>query len=247
MGASIAFLTLAASAGAGAGAATARTNTWHDIVQPGFQDCTFVARAVRADQGQLRKINSDFAASYRFLGTQVKGELKDPFMLRLDSEVEDTIVSYVENDDRRMFRIPRSRLEKKEDLSNSPGKRQTLMYFGILTPSLFERLYDATFIRDDRETGNEVFDLTFKHPEYADTTRQRIWVDSQRLYITKRVWFAQDGHEMATFLYENPQLQNGIWFPTKMTVKNVDDVVAGITEYSHLNVNTGLTTRPFQF
>ena len=102
-------------------------------------------------------------------------------------------------------------------------------------------------IRQDRATGELVFDLTYKEPSFDDTSRQRIWVDSQKHYTTKREWFAQDGHAMATFLYQDPMLQNGVWFPSKVVVKNVDDQVAGITQYTSVKVNSGLTTRPFQF
>jgi outer membrane lipoprotein-sorting protein len=221
--------------------------TWRDIVQPGFQDITFTGRAVKASQPELRKISPDFETSYRFLGSEVHAEIKEPFMLRMDSNVEDTVVQYIENGGRRVFRIPRSRISKIEDVANAPGKRQTPLDFGILTNSLFETLFDGAYVRTDRETGTLVFDLTYKHPAFSDTSRQRVWVDAEKRYVTKRVWFAQDGHEMATFLYQDPKLQNGIWFPSRAIVKNVDDAVAGVTEYTKVVVNSGLSDRPFQF
>ncbi len=112
---------------------------------------------------------------------------------------------------------------------------------------MFEERFDATFVRQDRETGDLVFDLTYKKPKYHDTSRHRVWVDPQKKYITKRVWFAQDGHEMATFIYEDPEEQNGIWFPSQATVKNVDDHVAGVTRYTKMNINVGLSDKLFDF
>lgn len=227
--------------------AQAQTFTWHDIVQPGFQDSTFVGKAVTANSKELKKISSDFAISYKFLGQEVHAMLKEPFMLRLDVTIEESKLQCIYNGSRRVFKVPQSRLSKTENLSDSPGKRQTALDFGILTPSLFESLFDATFVRIDRESGDLVFDLTYKHPAFDDTTRHRVWVDSQRKFITKRVWFAQDGHEMATFLYENPQSQGGVWFPTRAVVKNADNVIAGVTEYESMKINSGLSGRPFQF
>lgn len=221
--------------------------SWHDIVQTNFQDSSFVGKVLSANSKELKKISADFAASYRLLGSDVNAKIKEPFMLRMDAHIEDTEVQFVENGGRRLFKIPRSHLSKVEDVSTAPGKRQTVLDFGLLTPSLFENLFDAKFVRQDRGTGELVFDLTYKEPSYDDTSRQRIWVDSQRHYTTKREWFAQDGHAMATFLYQDPMLQNGVWFPSKVVVKNVDDQVAGITQYLSVKVNSGLTSKPFQF
>jgi hypothetical protein len=221
--------------------------TWRDIVQANFRDISFVGRAVSANRNELRKISTDFEASYRFLGSEVQAELKEPFMLRMDSKVEDTDVQYIENGSRRVFRIPRSRLSKIEDVAGAPGKRQTPLDFGLLTTSMFDSLFEATFVRTDRETGDLIFDLTYKRPEYHDTSRHRVWVDPVKRYVTKRVWFAQDGHEMATFLYQAPRLQNGVWFPSKAIVKNVDDAVAGVTEYTKVIVNSGMSDRAFGF
>jgi len=228
-------------------AASTPAYTWRDIVQPGFQDISFTGRAVTASKRELRKISSDFETSYRFLGSEVRAEIKDPFMMRMDSKVEDTEVQYIQNAGRRAFKIPRSRLSKVEDIADSPGKRQTVLDFGFLAPSLFENLFDGTYIRTDRETGNLVFDLTFKHPAFDDTSRQRVWVDPQKRFVTKREWFAQDGHQMATFIYDGAKLQNGVWFPTRATVKNVDNAIAGVTEYTQVTVNTGLSDRDFKF
>jgi len=221
--------------------------TWHDIVQPNFQDSTLVGKAVTANSRELRKISSDFAVSYKFLGQEVHAMLKEPFMLRLEATIDDSRLQVISNGNRRVFRLPQSRLSKTEDLSDSPGKRQTILDFGILTPSLFEQLFDATFVRVDREAGGLVFDLTYKHPTFDDSSRQRVWVDSQRKFVAKRVWFAQDGHEIATFIYDNPQFQNGVWFPTRAIVKNVDGMVAGVTEYETVKINSGLQDRMFQF
>jgi outer membrane lipoprotein-sorting protein len=219
--------------------------TWRDIVQPGFKDLSFVGTVLQADSRELKKISSDFAASYRLLNDDVSAKLKEPFMIRMEAHVEDTNVLFVENGTRRLFKVPN--ISKVENVSSAPGKRQSLLDFGILTPSLFESLFDAKFVRQDRESGDWVFDLTYKEPSFDDTSRQRIWVENQKHYTTKRMWFAQDGHQMATFLYQSPVLQNGVWIPSKVVVKNVDDRVAGITEYKSVRVNTGLSDQPFHF
>lgn len=225
----------------------AQAYTWRDIVQPAFQDGAFVGKAESANSSELKKVSSDFALSYRFLGSEVHATLKEPFMVRLWARVEGMDLQYVENGGRCVFKIPLGRLSKKEDISNAPGKWETVLGIGILTPSLFESLYNGHFVQVDPETGNLVFDLTFKHPPFEDTSRQRVWVDGSRRYVTKRVWYAQDGRQMATFLYEEPQLQKGVWFPTKATVLNAEGRVAGVTRFESVVINSGLSSGQFQF
>ena len=221
--------------------------TWQDIVQSNFQDAEFYAHAVKGNQRELQKINREFATSYRFMSSKAHAEMKEPLMMRFEASVEDTSLLYVINGAHRMYKIPKNGLNLRENLADAPGKRQTTLEFGFLTPALFTSLFDASFKRVDRESGDLVFDLTFKNPPFHDTTVHRVWVDPQKKYITKRVWFAQDGREMATFLYDRPTHQNGVWLPTRATVKNVDDKVAGITEYTNMRINIGIPSSRFSF
>ncbi len=215
-----------------------------DIVQKGFKDATFIAKLIKSDQTELKKINRDFAASYRFGTTQAW--LKEPNMLKLRSTVDDTDVEFLLVGATRKYSVPRVKLSKTEDLKNAPGKRQTTLDFGLITPALFKDLFVGTFIRVDRESGDLVFDLTYEKPRYDDTSRQRCFVDKDKRYVTKRVWFNQEGRQLATFLYSKPKLENGVWFPTNCVVKNVDDKVAGTTEYQSMKINSGLSESIFK-
>lgn len=215
-----------------------------DIVQSAFKDCRFEARVVKGNQRELKKINSDFAASYRF--SFMKAQIKEPFKVRLESTVDDTNIVYLLVGTKRTYSIPRIKVNTTEDLSNSPGKRQTVLDFGILTPSLFKELFTAKFQRTDRETGDYVFDLTYQTPRFDDTSRHRVWVDPKHKFIKKRAWFNQEGRQLATFIYEEPKQEDGVWFPTRCTVKNVDDKVAGVTEYRSMSINVGLQDSVFK-
>ena len=109
----------------------------------------------------------------------------------------------------------------------------------MLTPSLFDNLFNAKFVRLDRATNDVVFDVTYP-AALDDTSRHRIWVDPQKKYVTKREWYSQKGRQLATFFYNEPSNVGGVWVPTKMQVKNVDGVLAGETFYTGLKVNQGL-------
>jgi len=217
--------------------------TIQSYIQPALQDATFVAKVIKGDQRELKKINDDFGQSYRFDKTTI--QFKEPLKLRLEANVEDTRILYIINGPTQYIKIPKAHVNSKQNLATKPGRRQTPLDFGMLTPSMFQGLFEAKFVRMDRATGDAVFDLTFP-ARLDDTSRSRIWVDTQKKYITKREWYNQHGRQLATFFYENPLNESGVWLPTKLTVRNVDDKVAGITGYESIKVNTGLSDSLFE-
>ncbi|MFQ3668845.1 MAG: hypothetical protein SNJ74_00020 [Fimbriimonadaceae bacterium] len=230
----------AASLLALAGQATAA-----DIVQRNFRDASMQARIVQTDFRELREISSDFGNQYRFRSIRIW--VAEPMRLRLEAQVEDTNVTYILNGFRQSARIPRLGINSRQDLSRSPGRLQTVFDFGILTPSLLENLFDAEFVRNDRATGNLVFDIRYK-PELNDSSRHRIWVDPERRIVTRREWYGQGSRPRlrAIFLYQNPVLAGGIWLPTRVEVRSANNRVAGITEYIDYRVNQGIPEERFR-
>jgi outer membrane lipoprotein-sorting protein len=214
-----------------------------EIIQPNLHDMQFTAYNKVGKQSELVKINKDFGESYRF--DYVKVWAEEPFKLRLESKSNDTDILYILNGTTRIYSIPRAKLRQKEDLAKGPGKRQTWLDFGLITKSMVDDLFVARFVRTDRATGDLVFDLTYP-TRLKDTSRHRIWVDKDKRYITKREWYSQKGPQMATFFYEEPKYFDGVWVPTKVTVKNVDNRVAGVTEYSSIRVNNGISDSLFK-
>lgn len=217
--------------------ATQGTPSINDVVQPNFKDASFQVKVVYANQDELAKINKDFGQSYRFRTMDVK--LKEPFMLRLQGSVEDTSVLFIQNGATRLFSVPKIRVNKRENLEDEPGKRQTPLDFGFLTPSMFRDLFQAKFVRVDRASGDYVFDITY-NPRYDYRSYSRVWVDPQKKFITKREWYRNKSRQLATFFYTEPVNDGGVWLPTHLTVKNVEDKRAGETEYGAMKVNRGL-------
>lgn len=214
------------------------------VCQHGFKDASFTAKVVSGNQGALKRIGKDFGQSYKFSSARVF--IAEPFKLRIESMYEDSKVVMVENALTTIYTIPGTGIRRVRDLSHSPGGRQTLMDFGVLTPSLFESLFDAHFVSEDATAGTVTYDLTYrKSPEYEDTSRHRIIVDRVRGIVVQRQWFGQDGKLRATFVYRAPIEVAGVWVPTDMVVTNADGQVAGETRAVDLKVNTGLDARLF--
>ncbi len=207
-----------------------------------FHDASFTARIKFGSQPELRKINSDFGESYRFEYTDFK--LKEPFKLRGQTKVEDTDLLFILNGPNRLIRAPRQRVNVKQNLYMKPGQRQTALDFGIITPGLFNDFLNGKFVRSDRATGDVVFDLTYE-TKFKDPTRFRVWIDTEKKYVTKREWYGQDGNLKATFLYSSPLDTGGCWVPTRCSVKNNDGKIAGETYYTGLKVNSGIPDSVF--
>jgi hypothetical protein len=110
-------------------------------------------------------------------------------------------------------------------------------------PSLFPDFFKAKFVRIDRETNEPVFDITYADPD--EQARYRTWIDPVHKVVTKREWYNRYGRELATFYYEQPKEFKGVWIPTTIVVKNLDNNVAGSTHYESVQVNTGLSVSVF--
>lgn len=213
-----------------------------DLVQSGLHDATFTAQVVSANHAELAKINKDFAQSYRFKSMSVR--LKEPYKLRLDSKLDDQDIRFIINGTTRHLIVPKAGIKQREDLSDEPGKRQTLLDFGLLSPSLFNGLLDGAFVRTDRATGAHVFDLTYE-PAYRYAVRYRVWIDPAKRFTFKREWYGRKGNLMAIFHYEEPRQFGSVWLPTRLSVRNAENKLAGVTEYKNLKVNSGLADSIF--
>ncbi|MBL8064436.1 MAG: outer membrane lipoprotein-sorting protein [Chthonomonadaceae bacterium] len=214
--------------------------------QSNLRDLSFTAKVLSSKAGELGKINQDFAKSYRFKASNVW--LKEPMKLRMESRVEDTDIYFIVNGGIKLLRIPRAKINQRDDVSKAPGKRQTPLDFGLLTPSLFNGFLLSKFIRTESSgdlRGCPVFDLTYQ-PKLDDSSRYRVWVDPVKKFTRQREWYSQAGFLMATFVYDQPKEVNGVWIPGRATVKNADGKFAGATEYANVKVNTGLAESLFK-
>ena len=216
--------------------------TPEDIVQKNLKDVSFVLHIVKAEQKELGKINKDFGTTYRM--DTGKAYFKDPNRLRLEANYGGTTVYYIINGTTQYYRLPQANITKKDDLSGSPGRIQTLLDFGALVPSLLD-FFSAKYVRTDRANGDYVFDLLFKNRKPDDMTRHRIWVDPQKRYITKREWYNRKGEQLATFNYSEPQSSGGCTLPGRVEVRNVENKLGGVMEYQSVKFNTGLSDSMF--
>ena len=209
-----------------------------------IKDISFSMDVRTGNQTELRKNSKDFGEAYRF--GHVTFKIKDSFQIRGETKVDDTSILMIMNDGIRVFRAPRQNISLKKDVRDRPGQRQTIFEFGLVTPQLFDSFLDAKFVRQDRATGDAVFDLTYD-ARFGDKSRYRVWIDSERKFTARKEWYGQDGDLKATFLFTNPEKVGSFWLPTVASVKNAEGKVAGVLNYSHFKVNVGLDDSIFKY
>jgi outer membrane lipoprotein-sorting protein len=211
------------------------------LAQDKLRDLQMEARAEGVRLGELRKINKDFANAYRFRRMTVY--YKEPLKLRLESEVQSQRIIYILNAGQKLVIAPRQRV--REDVRNSPGKQQTPMDFGFFTPSVV-RLFDVKFLREERENGvlYLVYELQWNYGD--DDARHIVWMDPEKRYSARRVWYSRTGRYRARFEYKDPvQAAPGIWIPSKVEVYNADQRFGGRTVNTNIRVNQGLDDQLF--
>ncbi|KAA0226274.1 outer membrane lipoprotein-sorting protein [Fimbriimonadia bacterium ATM] len=221
-------------------AASIAAPTFADVVSSKLVDVSFTGKVVTASRSELVKINRDFAMGYEAETVQVW--YKEPLLVKLTSMFNGQPVTYVIKGDRKYYKIPRIATQS-EDISKSPGKRQTLLDFGIITKAMESKFLDGKFVRTEAN-GQAVFDCSYQYKE--DTSRHRVWVDLEKKVIVKRMWYNQKGKLMATFEYSEFLQSGGIWFPGKTTIKNSEGKTAGVSRYINVKANAGIADSFFQ-
>lgn len=213
-----------------------------DFVQNKMKDLRMTVRSEAVRLGELRKINTDFANAYRF--RQMEAYYEEPGKIRLESEVMNRKVTYVINNDKKLVIAPNQRVT--EDVSNSPGKRQSMMDFGVITPFTASRM-NKKYLRQEQRDGKTlfVFELTWNYGD--DDARHIVWMDPKTKLTVRREWFDRWGRHMANFEYKDPvEVAPGVWMPSKVEVFNGGNRFGGRTVQQNIRVNQGLKDTLFK-
>ena len=205
-----------------------------------LQDVSFDIQIIEGNRSELRKINQDFANAYEQDSAKVK--YKEPLLFLIESSMNGQKGTYLINGDTAQWRVPRLGINSKIKIGDSPGKRQSLLDFGVISVSMSEHFLSGVFVKDD--SGRAVFDLSYLRS--TDSSRHRVWVDLVKKVIMKREWYGQNGLLMATFEYYDHKESNGIWFPSGVRVYNKDQKLAGISKYANVKVNAGISDDVFK-
>ena len=194
---------------------------------------------VTENQDELKKIDGDIALAYRLHRGSMSYE--QPGKIRIEATIPHLVTGYyVINGNQKLTVAPF--VHKVQDTTGAPGKRQTLLDFGLVPPELLTD-YNATFLR--RESGLLCFQIQPK--QAGETQKDLIWIDPKTHVTTQRYNYNRDGKLVKWFLYKNPILvAPGVYVPTRVELYNPENKLAGATVYQNVRVNQPLSESLFK-
>ncbi len=193
---------------------------------------------VTENQDELQTIDGDIALAYRLHRGSMAYE--QPGKLRIDATIPHLATGYyIVNGNQKLTVAPF--VHKVQDTTGAPGKRQSLLDFGLVPPELLTD-YTAKFLR--RESGLLVFQLQPK--QAGETQKDIVWIDPKTHITSQRYNYNREGKLTKWFLYKNPKLVGGIYVPTRVELYNPKNKLAGATVYENIRVNTPLSDSLFK-
>ena len=185
---------------------------------------------VTENQDELKKIDGDISLAYRLHRGSVVYE--QPGKLRIEASIPHFATGYyIINGNKKLTVAPF--VHKVQDTTGAPGKRQTLMDFGLVPPEMLTD-YNITFLR--RESGLLCFQVQPK--QAGETQKDLIWIDPKTHITAQRYNYGRDGKLTKWFLYKNPvRIAPGIFVPTRVELYNPQGRLAGATIYQNVRVN----------
>ena len=194
---------------------------------------------VTENQDELKKIPGDIALAYRLH----RGTLayKQPGMLRIEASIPHIATGYyIINGNQKLTVAPF--VHKVQDTTGAPGKRQSLLDFGLVPPELLKD-YNITFQRHE----NGLLCYKVQPKQAGETNYDLIWIDPKTHITTQRYNYDRQGKFVKWFLYKNPvQAAPGIYVPTRVELYNAQNKLAGATVYQNVRVNQPLSDSLFK-
>ena len=211
----------------------------HQYTSAKIKTLQLSSEIVTENQGELKKISGDIAFAYRLhRGAMAYAQ---PDRLRIDATIPHIATGYyIINGNRKLTVAPF--VHKEQDVTGAPGKKQTLLDFGLVPPELLNE-YDATYLRT--ENGLVVFQILPKIK--SEPLKNIVWIDPKTKITVQRYNYDRDGHLAKWFLYKNPvQVAPGIYIPTRVELYNPQYHMAGATVYQNIKVNQPLSDSLFK-
>ncbi|MDH7569581.1 MAG: hypothetical protein QHJ73_08355 [Armatimonadota bacterium] len=225
------------------GGAAEAAPTIQSVFAPGVRDLALNARPVKADIEQLKKIGKDFPNAYRV--TKMRFIMKEPDKFRMEVWAGPLkFIHLINGGNKATYAFGMWR--KSKPFGDDPGKRQTPLDLGIVTPGTL-RGYKAEYVGAGTEEGRPVYRFRLRYAH--DLERYEvISVDTERKCLVKREMHTRiHGGFKCEFTYSDPVQVGAVWIPRRIEVRNEDRRLAGVTEQSDPVVNAGVSDALFRW
>ena len=209
-----------------------------------IQDLQATLTVTQSDTKELDKIGKDFSVVYRLKNIALYYKSADRLRMEGSSRVYGDAL-LISNGPAVFYAVPRLRIRKTDDLTDAPGRRQSLLELaGVLSPETL-KLMRGEFVKcnslDGKPDGKmtEIYDL--KYAGKPTGPRYRVWVDPVTRVTLRREWYDSSNKLRATFAYMEPQeIAPHIWLPAKCEVRNSDGGLAATLTIKDAKINQKL-------
>lgn len=166
---------------------------------------------------------------------------KKPDKIRWDGYAEGIKVTYVQNGYVKL--VLASMIKDRENVKNSPGKRQDTLDMGFLSSQLWKDNNVTVLSTDKKGVAKMKFD-----PKSGgnDKRHDLVWVDTKTLKVIKREKYRGSGEmRTRTVFTEFKTLGGKLPIATESTLYDGDGKKLGSVSYKNLKVNVGLENSLF--
>jgi hypothetical protein len=240
------LMVLAGAALAGTAAPAPAQKALADYVQPALKDLYVNVDVVSRNDAALEKIGKGYVDAYRLTEQEIWA--KEPDRIRFQGKQGIFVIRYVTNGNRKLTEVPTLRIKKADDITRDPGKGDSLFDLGVVTASWTAKT-DGRWLRAETREGKtlQVFEVWFKNDPKALRT---IWLDPTTRTVVEHIAHHREGYKKGfrkRLVYSGVKQIGGVWLPTRVTMYNTDNQVAGVLSYGGQKVNSGLADSLFSF
>lgn len=211
-----------------------------------IKDLEAAVKVTKYEPAALEKIGSDFKTTYSIRSLTLFYKQHDKIRLDGRSATRGN-ASFIINGAMRYVMIPRINIKTTENLTDKPGKRQSLLeYAGLLTKGTLDFM-QPKLLREEKEDGKtlKVFELRYQGEQQGSYFH--LWIDTETGISYKREWFDSAGKLRARFQYDDAkELESKTWVPTRVHIHNADGEIAAVLVLSEIKINQGLDDSLFQ-
>ena len=206
-----------------------------------IKDVKLTAETGKTDFDELKKINEDFAMSWRV--SRVKVEYKGPDMLRVEGKVGPITVTTITNGDIKYTKAP-LKGESREDIKDFPNKKQSGLDFGIL-PGVVWTDHHVKQLPDTKIGAIPVYVLELTPKADPKWGVRKLYIAIADLKLLRYEKYNEHGGLKLQNNYSNYKKFANVWIPQRVEVRNQFLKFGGEMLMSDIKVNTSIPDSRF--
>jgi hypothetical protein len=220
-----------------------------EYAQPALNDLTASVAVVTKNPTELNKIGKGYADAYTLDDQQIS--FKDPGKVRFQGKRGLLHINRVTNASRQLFEVTGVAFlkhRKVEDLNDSPGKADSIVDLGVLTPAFVESV-ESHWLRREERDGKMLQVFQFWH-KIDPAAKHTLWIDPSTKTVVEHVVYHRDPKKIGfrkRFVFSDVKQVSGVFVPSKVSLYNGENKLAGVMRYDGIRVNSGLADKLFVF